>query len=215
MAVGLMSNIHPIILEVAPSVSYVVYRRYKAFVEKDDIYQECIAWAMTRTDDFDEMLNVEDADERKHNEQKIAWRMRRVAERYARKEKANKSGYQTSDEAYYQTATLGQLLPYVIASVLDGTVLEQAQEMIIDGQPKGSSSPTEGGTLLASLIDIKKAYLLLEPEDQNLLRYRHHDSYTFKQMSALLECAISTADRRCSVALRRLQDNLGGETPWK
>lgn len=210
-----MTELHPIVYELAPSVSYTIHRRYKSWVEKDDVYQECIAWAMTRTDDFEEMLSVENIDERKHNEQKIAWRMRRVAERYARKEKANKSGYQTSDEVYYQSATLGQLLPYVIASILDGTVLEQAQEMIIDSQPKGSSSPAEGGGLLASLIDIKKAYLLLDVEDQNLLRYRHHDSYTFKQMSALLECAVSTADRRCSVALRRLQDNLGGETPWR
>lgn len=210
-----MTEIHPTILELAPSVSYSIYRRYKNFVEKDDIYQECIAWALTRTEDINEMFSVEDGDQRKHNERKIAWRMRRVAERYARKEKAFKSGYQTSDEVYYQSATLGQLLPYVIASIIDGTVLEQAQEMITDGQPKGTSSPAEGGGLLASLIDIKKGYLLLDPEDQGLLRYRHHESYTFKQLALLLECSISTVDRRCTTALRRLQDNLGGQTPWR
>lgn len=210
-----MTNIHPIVLELAPSVSYTIYRRYKNYVERDDVYQECVAWALTRTQDINEMLNVEDLEVRRHNERKIAWRMRRVAERYARKEKALKSGYQTSDEVYYQSAVLGRLLPYVIASILDGTVLEQAQEMILDGQPKGSSSPAEGGGLLASLIDIKKAYLLLDPEDQNLLRVRHHESYTFKQLALLLECSVSTADRRCSTALRRLQDNLGGENPFR
>ncbi len=92
--------------------------------------------------------------------------MKRAGERYARKEKAAKSGYQTNDEVYYQSATLGQLLPFVIASVIDGTVLEQAQEMIRDGQPKGSSSPAEGGNLLANLIDIKKGFLKLDQEDQ-------------------------------------------------
>ncbi len=71
--------------------------------------------------------------------------MRRVAERYARKEKAAKAGYHITDEAYYESATVAQLLPFVIASIIDGTVLEQAQEMIRDGQPKGSSSPAEGG----------------------------------------------------------------------
>ncbi len=103
-----------------------------------------MAWAMTRVEDhiIDLMEPIEER--RKHNEQRIAWQMRRVAERYARKEKAAKSGYQTNDEAYYESATLGQLLPFVIASVIDGTVLEQAQEMIRDGQPKGSSSPAEG-----------------------------------------------------------------------
>jgi DNA-directed RNA polymerase specialized sigma24 family protein len=152
---------------------------------------------------------------RKHNEQRIAWQMRRVAERYARKEKAAKSGYQTNDEAYYEAATLGQLLPFVIASVIDGTVLEQAQEMIRDGQPKGSSSPAEGGNLLANLIDIKKGFLKLDQEDQTLLRMRHHESFTLQQIAQVLECAISTADRRCAQALRRLQDNLGGVSPWQ
>jgi DNA-directed RNA polymerase specialized sigma24 family protein len=170
---------------------------------------------MTRVEDhiIDLMEPIEER--RRHNEQRIAWQMRRVAERYARKEKAAKSGYQTNDEAYYESATLGQLLPFVIASVIDGTVLEQAQEMIRDGQPKGSSSPAEGGNLLANLIDIKKGFLKLDQEDQALLRMRHHESFTLQQIAQVLECAISTADRRCAQALRRLQDNLGGVSPWQ
>jgi DNA-directed RNA polymerase specialized sigma24 family protein len=141
--------------------------------------------------------------------------MKRVAERYARKEKAAKSGYQTGDEAYYDNATLGQLLPFVLASVIDGTVLEQAQEMVRDGQPKGASSPAEGGNLLATLLDIKSAYLLLDKEEQNVLRLRYYDSLTLAQIGAILECHIATADRRCVSALRKLNEKLGGETPWR
>jgi DNA-directed RNA polymerase specialized sigma24 family protein len=107
------------------------------------------------------------------------------------------------------------LLPFVIASVIDGTVLEQAQEMIKDGQPKGSSSPAEGGNLLANLIDIKNGFLKLDQEDQTLLRLRHHESFTLQQIAQFLECAVSTADRRCDKSLRRLQDNLGGISPWQ
>jgi DNA-directed RNA polymerase specialized sigma24 family protein len=174
-----------------------------------------MAWALTRTDYIAEQMSVEDVNQRKHNEQRIAWQMRRVAERYARKEKASKAGYQITDEAYYETIMLGQLLPFVIASVIDGTVLEQAQEMIRDGQPRGSSSPAEGGNLLASLMDIKRAFLKLEIEDQTLLRMRHHEMATLQQVAQYLECATSTADRRCHTALRKLQDELGGETPFR
>ena len=141
--------------------------------------------------------------------------MKRAVERYARKEKANKSGYQINDEVYYQTFTLGQLLPFVIASVIDGTVLEQMQEMINDGQPRGSSSPAEGGNLLAALIDIKKCFMKLDQKDQTVLRMLHYDNATLQQIAQFLECAVSTADRRCSNSLRRLQDELGGETPFK
>ena len=210
-----MTELDQIIYELAHSVAGTIYRRYKTHVERDDIKQEILAWALTRNMYLALELSEVDTDKRKHNEQRIAWQMRRVAERYARKEKASKSGYQISDEAYYESATVGQLLPFVIASVLDGTVLEQAQQMVQDGQPKGKSSPAEGGNLLAMLIDMKQAYLKLEVEDQTLLRLRHHDSFTLQQIAQLLECAISTADRRCANSLRKLIDNLGGASPFR
>ena len=210
-----MSELHPVIYDLVPSVANTIHRRYNKHVEKDDIKQELMAWAMTRAADHTEDLMEPIEERRRHNEQRIAWQMRRVAERYARKEKAAKSGYQTNDEAYYETPKLGMLLPFVIASIIDGTVLEQAQEMINDGQPKGSSSPAEGGNLLANLIDIKKGFLQLEQDDQSLLRMRHHEGFTLQQIAQVLECAISTADRRCDKSLRRLQDNLGGVSPWQ
>ena len=210
-----MSELHPVIYDLVPSVARTIYRRYKAYVEFDDIKQECMAWAMTRIPDHTEDLMETVEAKRKHNEQRIAYQMRRVAERYARKEKASKSGYQIIDEAYYDPVKLGQLLPFVIASVIDGTVLEQVQQMIQDGLPKGRSSPAEGGNLLVSLIDIKRGYLKLEADDQSLLRLRHHENYTLQQIAQVLECATSTADRRCGNALNRLKDLLGGPSPFQ
>ena len=210
-----MTELHPIIYELAPSVAYAVHRRYKHWVEREDVTQECIAWGVTRNAYITEQMSVEDPKQLEHNQSRIAWQMKRAVERYARREKANKSGYQINDEVYYQTFTLGQLLPFVISSIIDGTVLEQMQEMINDGQPRGSSSPSEGGNLLASLIDIKKCYLKLDEKDQAVLRMRHYENATLQQIATFLECAVSTADRRCSNSLRRLQDELGGETPWR
>ena len=211
-----MTGIDPVVYDIAPGVTRAIHNRYKVYVEREDILQECLSWALSRNKWITEqLLEATDADKRKHAESRIAWQMRRVAERYARKEKASKSGYQTNDEAYYETPKLGMLLPFVIASIIDGTVLEQAQEMINDGQPKGSSSPSEGGNLLANLIDIKRGYLQLEQDDQMLLRLRHHEGFTLQQIAQVLECATSTADRRCDKSLRRLQDNLGGISPWQ
>jgi len=210
-----VTELHPIVYELASSVAYAVHRRYKHWVEREDITQECIAWAVTRNAYITEQMSVEDPKQLEHNQSRIAWQMKRAVERYARKEKANKSGYQINDEVYYQTFTLGQLLPFVISSIIDGTVLEQMQEMINDGQPRGSSSPAEGGNLLASLIDIKKCFLKLDQKDQAVLRMRHYDNATLQQIAQYLECAVSTADRRCTNSLRRLQDELGGETPFR
>ena len=61
----------------------------------------------------------------------------------------------------------------------------------------------------------KKCFLKLDQKDQTILRMRHYDNATLQQIAQYLECATSTADRRCSNSLRRLQDELGGETPWR
>jgi RNA polymerase sigma factor (sigma-70 family) len=210
-----VTELHPSIYDIAPSVANTVYKQYKKFVERDDVKQECMQWAMSRAAYINEQLGEENVEQRRHNEQKIAWQMSRAAERYCRKEKATRSGYQLGDEAYYQTAMLGQLLPFVIASIIDGAVLEQAQEMIRDGQPKGSSSPAEGGNLLSMLIDIKKCYEQLDQEDQRILVLRYHENLTLAQIGEVLECHHSTADRRCNHALRELNNKLGGPSPYQ
>ena len=209
-----MTELHPSLLDIVPSVAQSIYRRYRGYVEKEDVLQECYLWATSRNDSFLEQLNEESTIRRIANERRIAWQMKRHAERYARKEKAAKSGYRIGDEAFYDTATLAQLLPFVIASIIDNTALEQAQNMINDGQPRKQSAPAEGGNLLATLIDIKKAYLKLEKEDQVILRMRYHEAATLHQLAQYLECAVSSADRRANASMRRLQQILGGESPW-
>jgi len=207
-------ELHPTIVDLVPVVAGSITRKFNGWVEKDDIKQELYLWALNRQDQYFDQLNEENKARREHNEARIAFQMRRAAERYARKEKARKVGYQTTDEAFYDTATIAQLMPHILASVIEGTVLEQAQELINDGQPRKQSTPAEGGNLLAILIDIKRAYLKLEQDDQVLLRMRYYDNVTLQEIAQYLECATSTADRRCTSALRRLQDRLGGDSPW-
>jgi RNA polymerase sigma factor (sigma-70 family) len=208
------NQLHPAFFDLVPPVAGSIYRRFRQWVERDDVTQECYAWAMGRADHYSELLNDENPIQRVINEKRISWQMRRHCERYARKEKAKKSGYQIGDESFYDTVVLGQLLPHVIASVVDGTVLETAQELINDGQPRKQSAPAEGGNLLAILIDIKKAYLKLDVADKDLLIKRYHESLTLEEMGVYLGCATSTADRRCQASIRRLQNILGGESPW-
>jgi len=209
-----VTELHPALYDINDSVSSIIARRYRGWVELPDVKQECFVWALGRNEQFSEWLNEPDPESRVINEKRIAWQMRRVAERYARREKAAKSGYQTGDESFYETTTVAQLLPFVITAVITGGVLEQAQEMINDGQPKKKSVPSEGGNLLAILIDIKKAYLKLEIDDAKVLELRYYENFTLQQIGSYLECAVSSADRRCTSALRKLVAILGGESPW-
>ena len=209
------NQLHPILDDLVPSVVTTIYRRFRAYTERGDLLQEAWAFVLSRAEHFNEVLSEENEVQRKWNEKKIAWQIRRALERYARKEKASKSGYQLNDEAYYDTVTIAQLLPFVIKSFISDTALEQSQILINDGTPRKPSAPAEGGNLLAMLVDIKKAYEKLDKYDQDILRLRYHDNLTLQIISEYLECAISTVDRRCTQALRKLQNNIGGESPWQ
>ena len=208
-------ELHPILADLVPAVANSITRKFKGWVERDDVKQELYLWVLGRQSQYLDQLNEENKEKREYNVSRLAFQMRRIAEKYARREKARKAGYQTTDEAFYDTATIAQLMPHILASVIEGTVLEQAQELINDGQPRKQSTPAEGGNLLAILIDVKRSYLKLNEDDKVLLRMRYYDNVTLQEIAQYLECATSTADRRCTSALRRLQDLLGGDTPWQ
>ena len=210
-----MAETHPAAGDIVFSVARTIFSRYRNFVEREDVVQECWSWYYSRAEHFNQLLSEENTVQRVINEKRMAWQMKRHAERYARREKATRSGYKLTDEAFYDTVVIAQLLPHVIASVVDNTVLEQAQNLINDWQPKKQSAPAEGGNLLATLIDIKKAYLKLDVMDKDILIKRYHENLTLQELATYLECATSTADRRCQNSLRRLQNNLGGESPYQ
>jgi RNA polymerase sigma factor (sigma-70 family) len=207
-------ELHPILADLVPAVANSIARRFKGWVERDDLKQELYLWALGRQSQYLDQLNEENKDKREYSVSRIAFQMRRIAEKYARREKARKAGYHTSDEIFYDTATIARLMPSILQSVIEGTVLEQAQDLINDGTPRKQPAPSEGGNLLAILIDVKRSYLKLEEEDKIILRMRYYDNNTLQEISQYLEVAVSTADRRCTSALRRLQDNLGGDSPW-
>jgi hypothetical protein len=95
-----VTGVDPVIYDIAPGVARAIHSRYKAYVEREDVVQECLSWALTRHSWIaEQLLEATDPDKRKHAESRIAWQMRRAAERYSRREKATKSGYQITDEA--------------------------------------------------------------------------------------------------------------------
>ena len=214
MDIGQVSELHPSIYDIVPSVVKVVGRRFKGFVEESDLRQECYLFAASKYAVHKELLDEPNTEKRQQNERRIGWQIKRVAERYARKEKANKVGYQVGDEAFYETTTIAQLLPFVIASIVENKPLEQGQQLVDDGQPKKPSAPAESGNFLAILIDIKRGYLLLDSEDREILSKRYFEEHTLQQIAQFLECATSTAERKVLKTLDKLQDKLGGENPW-
>jgi hypothetical protein len=78
-------ELHPTLYELVPSVAYVISRKFKGWVDPQDIKQECFLWAIGRGQQFTDLLNEPEPNKREQNEKRIAYQMQRMAERFARK----------------------------------------------------------------------------------------------------------------------------------
>ena len=207
--------------ELVKERANVVHKRYHRWVEREDLVQEGLAWCVARTQQVEQAFDEPDDDQRKHNLKRIGWQILRACERYARKEKAHRSGYLTGDEYFYETSTIAQMMPHILRNIFDGVLLEQAQQLVDDGMPRRSSAPSEGRNLLAMLIDIKKGYEILEHIDRkeetnhcDYIKVRYYNELKLQQIAEMFGCSVSTADRRCENALKALQRVIGGDNPW-
>ena len=75
----------PALDDLVTSVVTTVLRRYRQYVEKGDLLQEAWAFVLSRAEQFNNSLSDENEVQRKWNEKRVAWQIKRNLERYARK----------------------------------------------------------------------------------------------------------------------------------
>ncbi len=191
-----------------------VHRRFAGYVERDDLIQELRVYVLNRphlAKMLDEAYEVS-KDETKWVARRIMARLRRTIEKYSRKEKAAKLGYSTGDEFFYDTATIAKMLPVAFEFDTHGAVLV---DKVDDGTPRKPSVPSEGGNILAMVIDLRSAIDLLEVDEQVMLRNRYSTSpMTLSEIAEEMGISDSTVDRKIQGSLRKIIDHLGGPTPW-
>jgi len=207
--------LHPAIPSLIKGAAHSIARRYRHYTTAADLSQELYVFALSRAKQLNEELTEAEANSKEEyswQQRKIAARFRRAAERAARKEKAASSGYLATDEYFYDTTQIAQLLPAALQFDEEGALLV---EQIEEG-PKAPKAPAEGGNLLAMVVDIRAAYEQLELDDQQLLEQRYGSSpMLLKDMAIAWKVSDSQIDRRIQSALRKLIDNLGGESPYQ
>jgi RNA polymerase sigma factor (sigma-70 family) len=194
--------------EIAATVARKVHRKYHTYFDVADVRQELVVWILKRQDKIAEWLDHEkETDEYKFGVKKLAKTLTRHADKYCRKVKAQKLGYELRDEQFYSPVTLAELLPFVWADVVNTTD---------STKPKvsGGGNPAEGGNYVIQLFDIRRALLTLTEQDRNVLRLKFYDQLSYKELSEELHVSDTTAHRKVDNAIRRLTEALGGENPW-
>jgi DNA-directed RNA polymerase specialized sigma subunit len=208
-------ELHSALPNLIKGAAHSVARRYRHYTTAADLSQELYAFVLSRTDQLNkELVEAESIsnEEYKWQQRKISARLRRAAERAARKEKASMSGYLAADEYFYDTTQIAQLLPAALQFDNEGALLVEQ----LDDAPRAPKAPAEGGNLLAMVVDVRAAYDKLELDDQQLLEQRYGIApMLLKDMAEAWKVSDSQVDRRIQSALRRLIDNLGGESPYQ
>lgn len=181
------------------------YSRKFNMVEIEDLRQALWMWFSEHPNKFKEWEALGEKDAKN-----LIYRsLRNQALDYCQKWKAKSIGYDVSDLYYYAPEVVEALLPSVLRSEYNNS------HKLNLGRVGRPSAPSEGGNVVAMMIEIDYAYWKLGKEDRKILFMRHAESMDFKEMANFLSLGTEDAARmRHKRSLNRLIRKLGGFKPF-
>ena len=195
--------------QIAATVARKVHRKYYTYFEVEDVTQELTVWILRRQDKVKEWLDHSvDLEDYKMGVRKLGKTLTRHADKYCRRLKAQRLGYEIRDEQYYSPITLAELLPFVWEEVLE--TRDSTKPRV-----SGGGNPAEGGNYVVQLFDIRRAMLHLSEDDRKVLRLKFYEQINYKELAEALGVSDTTAHRKVDGAIRRLTEKLGGTNPFE
>ena len=175
-------------------------------IDTADIRQSLYQWFVEHPNKLDtwEAIGEKDA-------KNLIYRsLRNQALDYCQHWKAKSGGYETSDLFFYEADMVEALLP----SVLRGEInLSQKLDLAGGGRP---TAPSEGGNLMAMMIEIDAGYWKLHKDDRKLLFLRYAESMDFGDIASEMKLGSEdTARMRHKRAIRKLINKIGGFKPYR
>jgi DNA-directed RNA polymerase specialized sigma24 family protein len=175
-------------------------------IDIKDIRQNLYQWFVEHPN----KLNTWEAIGEKDAKNLIYRSLRNQALDYCQAWKAKTGGYETSDLFFYQADMIEALLP----SVLRGEI-NLAHKLNLGGTAR-PSAPSEGGNMMAMMIEIDAGFWKLGKEDRKLLFLRYSESMDFQAIAD--EMALpseDTARMRNKRAIKKLIHKIGGFKPYR
>ena len=197
-------------LNVEDQVAIVVAevkRKYRPFVEVEDLEQASWLWILEHPKAMEEYGAAPEEDERK-----AAYRLRRDIrdhlDKVARENRAQALGYAPEDEEFYGRQMILNMLPHVIEGNSTPPTTGQSEVHT-------PSDPAEGGKWLAAYLDVQRAWdtAPLTADQHVLLIERVFSGLTLVELADQYGVSDRTISRRVNVALKVLSDALGGDRP--
>jgi DNA-directed RNA polymerase specialized sigma24 family protein len=187
-------------------VDAVASEYHKKFnIDIEDIRQVLFQWFVEHPN----KLNTWEAIGDKDAKNLIYRSLRNQALDYCQAWKAKSGGYETSDLFFYEGDMVEALLPSVIRGEMNIT---QKLNLAGGGRP---SAPSEGGNLMAMMIEIDAGYWKLHKDDRKLLFLRYAETMDFGDIAQEMQLGSEdTARMRHKRAIRKLINKIGGFKPY-
>ena len=181
------------------------YHKKYNMVERDDIKQALYEWFLEHPNKLDEW----EAIGKKDAKNLIYRSIRNQALGYCQTWKAKSLGYETSDLFYYEPDMVEALLPAILRK--DFTVMP----VLNLGKTGRPPAPSEGGNMMAMMVEIDAAYSKLNVEDKTVLFYKYAESLDYASIAKEMELGSEDAARmRHNRAIKKLITRIGGFKPF-
>lgn len=209
------------VVELAAIAARPVARRFRRWVEFDDLKQSASEYAFKRQDKVLEYLFTDgdegkpvrrvDRDTKRQGETALITFLRRHCERIARKEKAERTGYQIEDEYYYRPVLVENLIKVWGSGDYDlaGQVLDQAE---MGGRKTRLVS--EGNNLVAMIADVDAAMKKIDDRTRMVLVERFVHDAPLHSIADTLEVSVQRVDQLADRGIRHVIEHLGGGNPY-
>ena len=189
---------------IVVSVASEYHKKYD-MVELEDIKQELYGWFLEHPKKLDEWEAIG-----KKDAKNLLYRsLRNQALDYCQKWKAKSIGYEVSDLFYYEPVMVEALLPAVLRQ--EFTVMP----VLNLGKTGKPPAPSEGGNMMAMMVEIDNAYSKLSTEDRVVLFLKYAESFDYAGIASEMELGSEDAARmRHNRAIKKLITRLGGFKPY-
>lgn len=192
------------VLRLAKNTAKRTERNHRGFVEAHDVFQELYLWMVAHPSKVKEW----DAEWEDGGRSKLAVTLRREAQRFALRERAAATRVPASEFFLYPVGLIEELLEQVWDRE-SWTSTSRPEDVSGVRHP---SRPSEGHNRLVMLIDVDRCFKALSDEDRKILALRFFfGGMHYTDVGRQLGIEPTTARKRVSRALHRLQDLLGGE----
>lgn len=189
---------------IVVGVSAEYHKKYE-MVELDDIKQSLYQWFLEHPN----KLNEWEAIGPKDAKNLIYRSLRNQALDYCQKWKAKSIGYEVSDLFYYEPVIIEALLPAVLRGEFS------VMPILNLGKTGRPPAPSEGGNMMAMMVEIDKAYSKLNKDDKVVLFYKYAESLDYGDIAKEMELGSEDAARmRHNRAIKKLVTRIGGFRPF-